>query len=182
MEKETTKEEEIDGIYLGRFSPFHLGHKRVVDEMIKKCTIHNSIIIIGSSNIHAPTSMRNFFTYTERRYLIKKIFPLMRIIGLPDYSDEEMWFLALGDLLDALNINQHKAVYFGGSQQDVDFFIRKKRRVHIVNRFDSELDISGSKIRDYLIQKKSIGGLVDHRIINDIEEMFNNRWPHIMNF
>jgi bifunctional NMN adenylyltransferase/nudix hydrolase len=53
-------------VYIGRFSPFHLGHANVVSRMIEKYDY--ALIIIGSSN--QPRTTKNPFTFAERRKMI----------------------------------------------------------------------------------------------------------------
>lgn len=53
-------------VFIGRFQPFHLGHKAVVDEALKLA--ENVIMLIGSANL--PRSTRNSFTVAERTEMI----------------------------------------------------------------------------------------------------------------
>lgn len=53
-------------VFIGRFQPFHLGHKSVIDEALKLA--ENVIILIGSANL--PRSTRNTFTVAERTEMI----------------------------------------------------------------------------------------------------------------
>lgn len=78
-------------VFIGRFEPFHIAHKSVVDEALKKS--NKVAIIIGSAN--APRSHRNPFTYAERERMIRDSFPEdgHRIITVPLedtlYNDEK---------------------------------------------------------------------------------------------
>lgn len=56
------------GIYIGRFSPFHLGHANVISRMIEKYDY--ALIIVGSSN--QPRTTKNPFTYNERTQMIQE--------------------------------------------------------------------------------------------------------------
>ncbi|WP_394261010.1 bifunctional nicotinamide-nucleotide adenylyltransferase/Nudix hydroxylase [Moraxella boevrei] len=53
-------------VFIGRFQPFHLGHKSVVDEALKLAK--HVIILIGSANL--PRSTRNSFSFSERQSMI----------------------------------------------------------------------------------------------------------------
>ena len=53
-------------VFIGRFQPFHLGHKSVVDEALKLA--QNVIMLIGSANL--PRSTRNSFSVAERTQMI----------------------------------------------------------------------------------------------------------------
>lgn len=78
-------------VFIGRFEPFHIAHKAVVDEALKKS--NKVAIIIGSAN--TPRSHRNPFSYKERERMIRDAFPdeNKRIITVPLedtlYNDEK---------------------------------------------------------------------------------------------
>ena len=54
------------GLYVGRFQPFHNGHKSVVKEALKHCD--RLIIAIGSAQ--ESRTKKNPFTFEERRKFI----------------------------------------------------------------------------------------------------------------
>jgi len=57
-------------IYIGRFQPFHNGHKKVVET---GCAISDKVIILcGSCNV--PRTIKNPFTFEERKDSIIKTF------------------------------------------------------------------------------------------------------------
>ncbi len=56
--------------FVGRFQPFHLGHKQVVDAALE--TAGTVILLIGSANV--ARSQRNPFTYEERAAMINAIY------------------------------------------------------------------------------------------------------------
>ncbi len=77
-------------VFIGRFQPFHLGHKSVIDEALKRAK--NVIILIGSANL--PRSLRNPFTIAERTAMIKNAYDSataerIHCVGLDDtlYND-----------------------------------------------------------------------------------------------
>lgn len=77
-------------VFIGRFQPFHMGHKAVVDEALKRA--ENVIMLIGSANM--PRSLRNPFTVEERAQMIKGAYPKqdadrIHCVGLDDalYND-----------------------------------------------------------------------------------------------
>lgn len=82
------------GLYVGRFQPFHNGHKSVVEEALKHCD--RLIIAVGSSQ--ESRTKKNPFTFEERRELIwrslKGLNERVLIIPLPDrefYGDDCTW-------------------------------------------------------------------------------------------
>lgn len=58
-------------VFIGRFQPFHNGHKAIVDAALKQAK--EVIIVVGSS--FASRNIRNPFTFDERRQMIKSVFP-----------------------------------------------------------------------------------------------------------
>lgn len=57
-------------VFVGRFQPFHLGHKKVVDRAFELAD--KVLILAGSANV--SRSIRNPFTYEERKNMIYKCF------------------------------------------------------------------------------------------------------------
>lgn len=77
-------------VFIGRFQPFHLGHKAVIDEALRRAD--NVIMLIGSANL--PRSLRNPFTVSERATMIKGAYSeaeaaRIHCVGLDDalYND-----------------------------------------------------------------------------------------------
>ncbi len=165
------------GVFIGRFCPIHLGHEAVIREMI---SIHkeNSLLIICSSN--QKMSMRNFFSYEERRIFIKKIFPNLSIVGLPDYQSsggDNEWLLALDDIISLTGINPEQTIFFCGCQEDIDFFLKAGRRHYIINRFSGKTPkISATEVRDSLNLNRNLDGLLNPNIKEDVKKCFNNKW------
>jgi bifunctional NMN adenylyltransferase/nudix hydrolase len=68
-------------VFIGRFSPLHLGHTAVIEQGLKQAK--SLVVIIGSTG--GPRNHRNPFTYEERAAMIHKAFPedSKRIITMP---------------------------------------------------------------------------------------------------
>ena len=82
----------MDGLLIGRFQPFHLGHLDAV--LFALSRTENLFIGIGSSNKSNET--RNPFSAKERREMIvSSIEPSMidriKIFDIPDVGDHEKW-------------------------------------------------------------------------------------------
>ena len=69
----TTYDTNFTAAYCGRFNPPHVGHEAVINEMLRLFGPARSRVIVGSAN--ASQSLRHFFSYEERRLLLKTIFP-----------------------------------------------------------------------------------------------------------
>ena len=77
-------------VFIGRFQPFHAGHKAVIDEALKRSD--EVIMLIGSANL--PRSLRNPFSVAERAAMIKGAYSAadaarIHCVGLDDalYND-----------------------------------------------------------------------------------------------
>lgn len=165
------------GFFLGRLSPIHAGHEQVIDHMVETCGQENSTIIIGSSN--TPASMRHFFSYSERRDLVRRLYPDARVIPLPDFPEDEEWLQALDDLVDGVNgqENRGKVKFFGGSDEDVRFFLDAGREVEILNRFDGTTPkVSATEVRDSLLHERSLEGLLNPDIEAFVVKLFWEKW------
>src|ERR1700682_1091408 len=57
-------------VMIGRFRPFHLGHKNVVDEALKRA--HNVLILVGSAN--RPRTFKNPWTFDEVYQMIHSVY------------------------------------------------------------------------------------------------------------
>ncbi len=162
-------------VYVGRFNPIHAGHTAVADEMFRLHGFDGSLIVIGSSN--AQSSLRHFFSYEERKNFLKKIFPEARIVGLPDYGNDQEWLSALDDILSATGMKPEEVTFFGGCEEDLRFFGDTGRPCHILNRFDgTTAKISATEIRDALILGRSLEGMIHPAIADDLQTLFKDKW------
>lgn len=57
-------------VFIGRFQPFHLGHRHVVEKALEKA--ERVIVLVGSANL--GRSVRNPFTFAEREQMIRATF------------------------------------------------------------------------------------------------------------
>ena len=165
------------GFFVGRMNPIHIGHEAVINRMIEMCGIEHSVIVIGSCN--APASIRHFFSYNERRNFIRQLYPTVRIVGLPDYLTDEEWLRALYDLMEAITGTSKpgQIKFFGGAEDEVQWYIDAGHQVEVLNRFDGTTPIvSATEVRDHLIQAKSLEGLINPELIDPIQELFKQRW------
>jgi len=163
-------------VQLARACPIHLGHEYLIREMIGEFGIENSLMILGSRN--APITLRNFFSYTEKKRFVKTIFPPLRVVGLPDFPDSmEKWFAALDALIERAFGKNADVTFFGGCEEDVVFFIENGRKVKLINRFDGTTPkISATEVRDCLVSGRSLDGLVNPLIEKEVRSIFAAKW------
>jgi bifunctional NMN adenylyltransferase/nudix hydrolase len=163
-------------VYCGRFNPIHIGHEAVINEMLKLFGSVRSRIIVGSAN--ASQSLRHFFSYEERRNLIKTIFPDVITVPLGDFStSDEEWMVALDDLLISSGMDPKKTVFFGGCEEDIVFFLKLNRKCHILNRFDGTTPkVSATEVRDSLIHNRPMDTFLNPLIMGNIKNLFDMKW------
>ena len=85
-------------VFLGRFSPLHFGHCAVIDTALQKAK--EVIIVIGSS--FAARSLRNPFTFEERKRIIKSVYPQdnVKVVGVSDYPySDNKWVSTVQSLV-----------------------------------------------------------------------------------
>jgi bifunctional NMN adenylyltransferase/nudix hydrolase len=85
-------------VFIGRFQPFHNGHKAIVDAALERAK--EVIIVVGSS--FASRNIRNPFTFDERRQMIKSVFPQdnVKVVPVSDYPyDDNKWVRAVQNVV-----------------------------------------------------------------------------------
>ena len=162
-------------VLIGRFCPVHLGHEAVIQAMTEKFGLANCLVGIGSAN-HV-VSIRHFFSYEERRKFLLPVSLGLNVFGLPDYPSDQEWMIALDDILRIFGTDPAKVTFFGGCQEEVEFFYRFGRRVEILNRFDgSTPKISATEVRDALIHERPLDQLLNPLIADAVRNCFREKW------
>jgi bifunctional NMN adenylyltransferase/nudix hydrolase len=85
-------------VFIGRFQPFHNGHRAVIEEALKRAK--EVIVVVGSS--FAARNIRNPFTSEERRSMIKAVFPQdnVKVVPVSDYPyDDNKWVAAVQNVV-----------------------------------------------------------------------------------
>lgn len=99
-----TEEKEYDLIvYIGRFQPFHNAHQETIK--IAADLAEHVLVLVGSAG--GPRTIKNPWTYDERRYLIQKtaidlgIDEQLRVRGVNDYLyDDNAWITEVGKIVN----------------------------------------------------------------------------------
>ena len=79
----------MHGLVIGRFQPFHNGHRALLQKALEDC--QQVTVAIGSST--ARPSLRNPFTAAERRQMVAACFPVdlatgrLRVVEVPDVNN-----------------------------------------------------------------------------------------------
>ena len=107
------------GIIIGKFSPVHYGHLKLVEEALKECS--KLIIFVGSSD--SATNIENPFTYQQREDMLKGALShysdLIQILPLPDFLyNNNAWMKYIQKNVSAIAGDASKKIVgcFDGSQ------------------------------------------------------------------
>lgn len=128
---------------VARCNPLHLGHIKVITEMISRFNYNNSLMILGSCN--TEISLKNPLNYFQRRSLIKQVFPNLKIIGLADQKEDKDWSISLMDILTSVFPNKTPVLYTGSYLDIKKFELETSIKINIIDR--SVLKISATEIR-----------------------------------
>lgn len=98
-------------VFIGRFQPFHNGHKAVIDAALKQAK--EVIVVVGSS--FSARNIRNPFTFQERKDMIEAVYkdefnysgaqgnvktPRVKVVPVSDYPyDDNKWIAAIQNVV-----------------------------------------------------------------------------------
>ena len=144
----------MNGLLIGRFQPFHLGHLDAV--LFGLSRTENLFIGIGSSNKSNERS--NPFSADERReMIISSIEPSMadrlKIFDIPDVGDHEKWTFEIDKIVPKYDI------IFTNDEFTKTLFEKREMNVVPVVLKDRE-KFSGTNIRELIAGNKNWQDLV----------------------
>lgn len=80
-------------VVVGRFQPFHLGHRYLLEYALQGAD--KVVVAIGSSNVH---NLDNPYSYTDRAAMVQQVIAhegwsdrVEKVVPLPDYPDDQEW-------------------------------------------------------------------------------------------
>ena len=155
----------MDGLLIGRFQPFHLGHLDAV--LFGLSRIENLFICIGSSN--KSNERRNPFSAEERREMIvSSIEPSMiarlKIFDIPDVGDHEKWTFEIDKIVPKYD------VIFTNDEFTKTLFEKREMNVVPVVLKDRE-KFSGTNIRELIADDKNWQDLVPQGTRNVLDRI-----------
>jgi len=144
----------MNGLLIGRFQPFHLGHLEAI--MFGLSKVENLWIGIGSSN--KSNEMKNPFTADERNEMIlssidKKTAEKIKIFYLPDAGDHSKWVQTVNSIVPKYD------VVFSNDELTQHIFERHEVKVIPVTLKQRE-SLSGTNIREKIANDKDWKNLV----------------------
>jgi len=123
-------------VFIGRFQPFHNGHKAVIDAALEQA--NEVVVVVGSS--FAARNIRNPFTFEERKAMIKAVFPTDRVKVVPvsDFPyDDNKWVNAIQKIVDDTIPNAKDVGLIGHSKDSTSYYLnifpRWKNHVEVPN-------------------------------------------------
>lgn len=151
------------GCFIGRFQPFHDGHRRVIEEI--EGDVAELVVAIGSAG--ASHSLENPFTGGERVRMVKKALEDRDLVIYPvpveDVGRHAMWASHVESMLPAFD------VVYSNNPLVRRLFDEAGREVRSVEMHDRHR-LEGTKIREAMIDGKEWEQLVPDPVVSVIEE------------
>ena len=144
----------MNGLLIGRFQPFHLGHLDALKFALSK--VEKLWIGIGSSN--KPNQKQNPFSADERKQMIlssidESISDRIQIFYIPDLENHEKWIESIDTIVPKF------AVIF--SNDELTQFLYSKREIKVISvPFTNRDVLSGTNIRDKINSNQKWENLV----------------------
>jgi cytidyltransferase-like protein len=139
------------GMYLGRFQPFHNGHKSIVDKMLEEC--EEVVIVVGSSD--KKGTVRNPFPSWERADMIADVYKgqPVNIILMPDrntIANDSAWGDYVMSYLDGYGMRPD-AIY-QGFEVERNTWYANYPEIEIVNLSRLDVPISATLVRAAIVE------------------------------
>ena len=155
----------MDGLLIGRFQPFHLGHLDAV--LFGLARTENLFICIGSSN--KSNERKNPFSAEERREMITlsiepSIIDRIKIFDIPDVGDHEKWTFEIDKIVPKYD------VIFTNDEFTKTLFEKRKISVISVILKDRE-KFSGTNIRNLITKDENWRDLVPQGTRNVLDSI-----------
>lgn len=140
------------GVLIGRFQvpEMHEGHRFIVRQMLEQCD--QVLVLFGSAN--RATSVKNPFSYRERRLSTFRLFPEVLMAPLNDYLyNDSQWMADVAATIEGCREsleNDFQAnfdVLLYGHHKDGNDYLNWFPQYEYVN-INSDIDISGTEIRN----------------------------------
>ena len=124
-------------VFIGRFQPFHNGHKAVIDAALEQAK--EVVIVVGSS--FAARNIRNPFTFQERKAMIEACFvepqhfnytaaqgrnktPRVHVVPVSDFPyDDNKWVNAIQKIVDETVPDAKDVGLIGHSKDSTSYYL-----------------------------------------------------------
>lgn len=157
------------GLVVGRFQPFHLGHKYVIEKALEIC--EKIYIGIGSSQIfddknpYSTEKRRKFLeTFLEKEHISEKVLDIVTIEDIPD--DDEWYELFIKKIPET-------EVVVGDNEWVNEIFERHNIPAVRIGYYKRDI-LEGTKIRKNIQGKKPWEERVPDYLVPQIKEEENS--------
>jgi bifunctional NMN adenylyltransferase/nudix hydrolase len=124
-------------VFIGRFQPFHNGHKAVIEAALEQAK--EVVVVVGSS--FAARNLRNPFTFEERKAMIEACFtepkyfnyygaqgrvklPRVRVVPVSDFPyDDNKWVNAIQKIVDETIPDAKDVGLIGHSKDSTSYYL-----------------------------------------------------------
>ena len=142
------------GLSIMRAQPFHIGHARIIEQMLKEC--EQVTIVLGS--IQEQGTERNPLNYTTRKKMIQNLYrnrpeyARLKVIGLFDINNPAEWAEYVLDFMgESLPQLGKPDVYYAGSTYDAHWFKSAFANIEYVDRTAEDFPfVTGTMVRDMI--------------------------------
>ena len=155
----------MNGLLIGRFQPFHLGHLDAV--LFGLTRVDELSICIGSSNKY--NEKKNPFSATERREMIlssiePSIANRIKIFNIPDIDNHEKWTFEIDQIVPKYD------VVFTNDEFTKTLF--EKRQINVIQVVLKDREkFSGTNIRQLILDDKNWQDLVPQGTRNVLDKI-----------
>ena len=155
----------MNGLLIGRFQPFHLGHLDAV--LFGLTRVDELSICIGSSNKY--NEKKNPFSATERREMIlssiePSIANRIKIFNIPDVNNHEKWTSEIDQIVPKYD------VVFTNDEFTKTLF--EKHQINVIQVILKDREkFSGTNIRQLILDDKNWQDLVPQGTRNVLDKI-----------
>ena len=155
------------GLYVGRFQPFHLGHLKAIQRVLKEAD--EAVIVIGSAQY--SHNANNPFTAGERLVMIRRAlteagvdYSRVWVVPVPDVHLHMLWVAALEGYTPRFNVvysneslTRRLFMEAGYKVKSIQFYVRK--------------DYNSTLVREKMLKGDSWASLVPKSVAEFITEI-----------
>ena len=145
-------------LFIGRFQPLHNGHYKFIKHLQKNM----DEIIIGIGSCQASFTEKNPLTYLERKEMIERTIPEVRIEAIPDFFNLELWAKYITKMFSKVNV-----VYTGNNWTEEAL---KNTNIEI-RKIKKRTNISASEVRKKILNEESIEKDVPKKVKKYLKEV-----------
>ena len=174
-------------VFIGRFQPFHLGHKEVIDRALE---LSNKVIVLvgGYGKARSP---RNPWTFEERQQFIRSVYSTNRINIKPlkDFTyNDSLWLQSVQDIVHQTikeeglpyGVSQPKIGLIGCNKDHTSYYINLfpqwgNEAVHFVNPInatDIRVALFESDVIEYSMLPKSVAQQVEQFGVQELRREY----------